>query len=108
MVICLLTGLVIVSSLVASQNNMSEFLQIESSSIIDGASLTIATFTQIPFGTIVLMSGIILFAYSTIISWQYYGNRCLAYFRAGKLHYIYKFSYLLCGFIGACGVGDFL
>ena len=62
-----MTGLVIVTTMVAQQDNMQAFLGIEPSATIDGASLVIATFSQLPFGDIILICGIVLFAYSTII-----------------------------------------
>lgn len=66
-VICLLTGLVIITTMIANQGEMSAFLGINSNELIDGASLVMATYGQIPYGGIVLMCGIVLFAYSTII-----------------------------------------
>lgn len=94
--------------MVAQQDNMQAFLGIEPSTTIDGASLVIATFSQIPFGDIILMCGIVLFAYSTIIGWQYYGNRCITYLSGGKGLLFYKILLLIIGFVGALGVGDFL
>lgn len=94
--------------MIANQSEMSAFLGISSSELIDGASLVMATYGQIPYGELVLMCGIVLFAYSTIIGWQYYGNRCLTYHSEGKGLWIYKTLYLIVGFFGALGVGDIL
>ena len=55
-----------------------------------------------------LIFGIILFAYSTIIGWQYYGNRCITYLTGGKGIRVYHVIYLATGFFGALGVGDIL
>ena len=47
-------------------------------------------FGQIPFfGPLILVVGIISFAYSTILGWAYYGERCVEYFagKAGLLPY---------------------
>lgn len=103
-----MTGLVIVTTLVAQQDNMQAFLGIEPATTIDGASLVITTFSQLPLGGIILICGIVLFAYSTIIGWQYYGDRCITYLSGGKGLLPYKILLLIVGFVGALGVGDFL
>ena len=51
---------------------------------LEGGELTSAAFSQIPYiGQPILIVGIITFAYSTILGWSYYGERCLEYL-AGK------------------------
>mgnify|MGYP002239369937 CR=1 FL=1 len=51
---------------------------------VNGGELTTMAFGQIPFfGPLILVVGIISFAYSTILGWAYYGERCVEYF-AGK------------------------
>ncbi len=94
--------------MVAHQDSMQAFLGIEPSTTIDGASLVIATFSQLPLGDIILICGIVLFAYSTIIGWRYYGSRCITYLSGGKGLIVYKILLLAVGFVGALGVGDFL
>ncbi len=69
-VVCLMTGLVIVSSSIANPAISSR----------DGDALTHAAFSQIPYvGNIIIVVGIIAFAYSTILGWSYYAERCLVY-----------------------------
>jgi AGCS family alanine or glycine:cation symporter len=69
-VICALTGLVIVSSIVAHPD-------IDST---QGAALTKAAFEKLPhIGPLILSVGIISFAFSTILGWSYYGERALEY-----------------------------
>lgn len=94
--------------MIANQDNMADFLNMDAGSLIDGASLVMTTYGQIPYGDIILICGIILFAYSTIIGWQYYGNRCLTYHSEGSGLWAYKSLYLIIGFVGALGVGDVL
>ena len=49
-------------------------------SIANGGQLTTAAFSQIPvLGPIILVVGIITFAWSTILGWSYYGERCAQY-----------------------------
>ena len=57
---------------------------------VNGGELTTMAFGQIPFfGPLILVVGIISFAYSTILGWAYYGERCVEYFagKAGLLPY---------------------
>ncbi len=71
-VVCLMTGLVIVSSCIKNPN-----IDIGN---VEGGRLTSAAFEQIPIiGTPILVVGIVMFAYSTILGWSYYGERCIDY-----------------------------
>ena len=53
-------------------------------------------FQQIPvLGPFILVVGIISFAYSTVLGWAYYGERCVEYF-AGKAGLIpYRVVYII-------------
>lgn len=76
-VVCLMTGLVLVSTIMKNP-------AINADGIANGGVLTSMAFGQIPYvGPIILVVGIISFAYSTILGWAYYGERCVEYF-AGK------------------------
>ncbi len=76
-VVCLMTGLVLVTTIMKNPNINAEHIE-------DGGMLSTLAFGQIPvFGPIVLTLGIITFAYSTILGWAYYGERCVEYF-AGR------------------------
>ena len=76
-VICLLTGLVLVSTMIVHPEIGEDILA--NPSIFTGAALASAAFAEIPvFGTPVLVLGMCAFAYSTILGWSYYGNRCVA------------------------------
>ena len=82
-VVCLMTGLVLVSTIMKNP-------AINADQIADGGELTTLAFGQIPYlGPFILVVGIISFAYSTILRWAYYGERCVEYFagRAGLLPY---------------------
>ncbi len=48
----------------------------------------------------------ILFAYSTILGWSYYGNRCITYLFGHYAIRPYQVLYLVVAFLGAIGVGD--
>ena len=46
----------------------------------NGGVLTTLAFDQIPYlGPVILVLGIILFAFSTVLGWAYYGERCVEY-----------------------------
>ena len=86
-VVCLMTGLVIVSSCIKNPN-------IDTVNI-EGESLTSAAFAQIPvIGTPILVVGIVLFAFSTILGWSYYGERCIEYLFGKKGVLPYKLIFL--------------
>ena len=104
-VICLLTGLVLVSTMIAHPEIAQGIL--ENPSIATGAALASAAFADIPvFGTPVLVLGMCSFAYSTILGWSYYGNRCVAYLFGPKGIKAYQVVYVAVAFLGAIGVGD--
>lgn len=79
-VVCFMTGLVLVTTIMKNP-------AINANEVADGGVLTSLAFGQIPYlGPVILTLGIISFAYSTILGWAYYGERCVEYFagRAGK------------------------
>ena len=87
-VVCLMTGLVLVSTIMKNP-------AINANEITDGGVLTSLAFDQIPIiGPLILVVGIISFAFSTILGWAYYGERCVEYF-AGKKELIpYRVLYI--------------
>ena len=91
-IICALTGLVIVSSVIAYPDI----------SFDNGATLTKAAFSKIPYvGTPLLTFGLLTFAFSTILGWCYYGERAVEYLK-GK-HWVtgYRIVYIAAVFIGS-------
>lgn len=104
-VICLLTGLVLVSTMIVHPEIGEDILA--NPSIFTGAALASAAFAEIPvFGTPVLVLGMCAFAYSTILGWSYYGNRCVAYLFGPRGIKPYQVIYVAVAFFGAIGVGD--
>lgn len=88
-VVCLMTGLVLVSTIMKNPN-------INADQISDGGTLTTLAFGQIPvLGPIILTLGIICFAYSTILGWAYYGERAVEYFAGHKGLIPYRIVYVL-------------
>ena len=92
-VVCLMTGLVLVSTIMKNPN-------INAAQIGDGGTLSTMAFAQIPvFGPIVLTLGMISFAYSTILGWAYYGERAVEYFAGKKALIPYRLLYIVVAFI---------
>ena len=88
-VVCAITGLVLVSSIMKNP-------AIDVSQIDNGGILTTLAFNQIPFvGPIILVIGIISFAYSTVLGWAYYGERCVEYCMGKKALIPYRILYIL-------------
>lgn len=90
-IICALTGIVIVSSIIAYPD-------------IDyhnGAALTKAAFGKIPYiGAPLLTFGLVTFAFSTTLGWSYYGERCVEYLKGRKWMLVYRLLYIISIFIG--------
>lgn len=91
-VICALTGLVIVSSVIAYPDISHE----------NGATLTKMAFAKIPYiGTPVLTIGLLTFAFSTILGWEIYGERAVAYLKVRHLARVYRIIFVLAVFVGS-------
>lgn len=91
-VICAITGLVIVTSIIANPDISQE----------DGGMLTKKAFGMIPYvGTPILTFGIITFAFSTILGWSYYGERAMEYLAGKKSIVFYRVIYILLVFAGS-------
>lgn len=91
-VICAITGLVIVTSIIAYPEISQE----------DGGMLTKKAFGMIPYvGTPILTFGIITFAFSTILGWSYYGERAMEYLAGQRSIALYRVVYILFIFAGS-------
>ena len=102
-VICLLSGLVLVTTMLASEPLQAEIM---AGNITAGAELTSAAFAQIPYiGTPLLVFGMALFAFTTILGWSYYGNRCVTYLFGKRAIRPYQVIYVIVAFLGAVGIG---
>ncbi|WP_187389245.1 alanine/glycine:cation symporter family protein [Acetobacterium wieringae] len=96
-VVCTITGLVIASSGALGTLDAS-------GEILMGANLTIAAFQSAlgPVGGYIVTVGITLFAFSTILGWEYYGEKSLEYLiKAPIAVTIYRVLYCLVVFVGA-------
>lgn len=91
-IICTLTGL----SLIVTGAWSGEF---------NGAAMTQQAFVSVygNLGSLLLMIGLSLFAFSTILGWNYYGERCIEYLLGVKAILPYRLI-----FIGLIACGPFL
>ena len=91
-VICALTGLVLVSSILAYPDI----------SYADGAALTKVAFSKIPYvGAPLLTFGILTFAFSTILGWSYYGESAVNYIEGRRINRFYRILYIVALFFGS-------
>lgn len=88
-VICLITGVVVVNS-----GEWSEGLK--------GAALTHAAFEEIPvIGSIILTVGLLTFVFSTIIGWSYYGEKAIEYLIGTKAIKPYRVLWVIFVLVGS-------
>ena len=93
-VVCAMTGVVLVSTIMKNPD-------INMDTIADGGQLTTAAFSQIPvLGPVILVVGIITFAWSTILGWSYYGERCAQYLWGKKSILPYKIVFVAVVVVG--------
>ena len=91
-VICALTGLVIVSSVIAYPDISYE----------NGATLTKMAFSKIPYiGAPLLTFGLLTFAFSTILGWELYGERAVEYLKGHRWTVYYRVLYIVAVFVGS-------
>lgn len=94
-VVCTMTGLVLAVTGVIGTFD-------ESGNALNGASLAIAAFnSHISGGDYIVTIGLIFFAYTTIIAWSYYGEKCCEYLFGERSILIYRFIFALCIIPGA-------
>lgn len=91
-IICALTGLVLVSSIIA-------YPDIDHT---NGGALTQMAFSKIPYiGTPILTIGIITFAFSTILGWSYYAERAVEYLGGKRCIKYYRLAWIIAIFSGS-------
>lgn len=72
-IVCTMTGLVLAVTGVVGTSS-------ESGQMLNGATLAISAFDKhISGGEYIVTIGLILFAYTTVIAWSYYGEKCCEY-----------------------------
>ncbi|EJP22767.1 amino acid carrier protein [Streptococcus oralis SK304] len=89
LIICTLTGLTILVTGVWSGE-------------LNGVALTQSAFSMVfsDFGTIVLTIFLVLFAFTTILGWNYYGERCFEFLFGVRFIWLYRVVFVLMVLLG--------
>lgn len=103
-VVCAITGLTIASSGVLGTSGAD-------GTPLQGVTLTMAAFESAlgPVGKYVVSIGIMLFAFSTIIGWEYHGEKAFEYLVPNlKYMIVYRVVFSLIVYVGATQALDFV
>ncbi len=86
-IVCTMTGLVLaVTGVIGSKGSEGQ--------ILNGASMAIAAFNiHIPGGEYLVTIGLILFAYTTVLAWSYYGEKCCEYLFGERSVLLFRFLF---------------
>ncbi len=88
-VVCLLTGLVVVNSRAWHHG-------------LTGAALTRAAFAELPFiGPAILAVGLLTFVFSTILGWSYYGEKACEYLLGSRAILPYRVLWVVAVMVGS-------
>jgi AGCS family alanine or glycine:cation symporter len=88
-VVCAMTGLVLVNS--------QEWIN-----GLSGSALTKAAFSDIPVvGPVVLTVGLLVFVFSTILGWSYYGEKAAEYLFGSRIIQPYRFVWVIMVMVGS-------
>ena len=91
-IICAITGIVLVSGVLASHGTIDTSCS---------AMLTAKVFQQLPLGgDLILTISLFTFAFSTILGWSYYGEKCVEYLFSKKAKTIFRIAMVVMAFIG--------
>jgi len=89
LVICTMTALVIIISGVWTSGET-------------GASLSSMAYGNLlPFGEYIITFGLVIFAFTTILGWSYYGERCASYLFGKGIILPYRLLWIVAIFMGA-------
>ncbi len=91
-VLCALTGIVIVSSLLRAPWLAGRYT---------ATTLTSAAFSLLPYGELLLGISLIAFAYATLIGWSYFGAQAVTYLFGETVLPVYRICYLVMIFLGS-------
>ena len=97
-VVCTITGLCIASSGVLGQIDPA------TGKVLSGSALTIAAFESVlgKLGGYLVSIGIMLFAFSTILGWEYHGEKAFEYIaKTHKYNIVYRIIFAAVTFVGA-------
>ena len=90
-------------------NEFDSVFKFSGKSLVKSAVLTSKAFNKGFFGNYgeyIVSIGLLLFAFSTVITWAYYGDRCTAYLFGESAIIYYRITYILAFFIAGSGFFD--
>lgn len=94
-IVCSITGLVLAVTGVQGQTGPT-------GKMLSGASMAIQAFNStLPGGNYIVATGLILFAFTTVVAWAYYGEKCFEYLFGERSIIIYRCLYTLIVIPGA-------
>ena len=94
-IVCTITGLVIAVSGVFGEVDAE-------GKLLNGSALALRAFDQIiPYGGLIVTIALIPFAYSTILGWAYYGEKCVEYLFGCRATKFYRIIYTILVLPGA-------
>ena len=100
-IVCTMTGLVIVITGHYAGGSAAEVAE-PFAAVDNGAGLTSTVFaSEISWFSHILSAAVVLFAFSTMISWSYYGERCWAWLFGDGSSMVYRVLFLIMVFLGS-------
>lgn len=70
--------------------------------LLNGASMTVAAFNSVvSWGGYIVSIGLVLFAFTTLLGWAYYGEKCVEYIFGKKSVAFYRIFFILFVAVGA-------
>ena len=94
-----MTGTFIDTIVICTMTGLAILLTNSHTSGLEGAAMTTLAFNKGLFiptvGKYIVNIGLIFFAFTTIIGWNYYGERCMYYLKGLKAIPYYKFIYII-------------
>lgn len=71
---------------------------------VEGAAMTVEAFgTGFYYGKYIVTIGIALFAFTTILGWSYYGEKCNEYLFGRDLALPFRILFIIMAFVGSVG-----
>ncbi len=94
-----MTGTFIDTIIICSMTAFAILITSSHTSGLEGAAMTTLAFSSINFiphlGTYIVNIGLIFFAFTTIIGWNYYGEKCAYYLKGYSLVKVFKLFYII-------------
>lgn len=90
-VICALTGITLVSAMVAQPENFQG---------VGAGQMCAVAFSAIPGGNLILTLSLSIFAFATVVGWSHYGAVCWEYLFGSHTVTVYRLCYLAAAFLG--------